>query len=532
MKKVSKNPVSTNLLSKNSSSIKTSLTLKNQSSKKYSKEQANLARQFLEEEFFKAGPFKGQSLEEIYEEDLNSEYSEDYNRLSLTSPKITSKKSNTFDQTLQPQNCWVVQPNLYEKDVDYNYKLTETVNLARALDLNVVGSDINKIRVINANTFLTKGFLENLSSKLANAKVEALVVNHNISAVQQRNLENMLDVKVLDRNGLIINIFAKRAKSREGKMQAQLAYLMYQKSRLVKAWSHLERQRGGGGFIGGPGETQKELDKRMISDQIKALKLLLDKVKLNRDIQGAARKKHGDKINQKIVALVGYTNSGKSTLFNALTHAQVFTKDLLFATLDPTIRSMDIGNKQIALLLDTVGFISDLPHHLITAFHSTLEEVKNADLILHIIDASSDNYEKQIHSVKEVLQEIGVDEDTYSKKTIEIYNKIDLLDINQREHFEHVSNYKTMSLLISALNNLNLNKLKKLMFEYFFQDFINKKLTLHFNNYPIILYLYENAVIVDKYEVGEKIYCEFLISKKNLNILEDKLANLSLSSLT
>ena len=252
---------------------------------------------------------------------------------------------------------------------------------------------------------------------------EVVIFNSSLSPGQQRNLEREWGAKVLDRTGLILEIFGRRAKTREGRLQVDLAHLKYQKSRLVRSWTHLERQRGGVGFMGGPGERQIESDRRLLQEKINELQKELKSVTNTRQLQRKARKR----IPSPIVALVGYTNAGKSTLFNRLTKASVMAQDLLFATLDPTMRKLELPHGREVILSDTVGFISDLPTDLVSAFHATLEEVIEADLIVHVRDASHEDSEAQAADVLNVLSELGIDEINQENRLIEVWNKIDLL---------------------------------------------------------------------------------------------------------
>jgi len=248
---------------------------------------------------------------------------------------------------------------------------------------------------------------------------EVVVVNAQLSPIQQRNLEKAWNTKVLDRTALILEIFGERAQTREGRLQVELAHLTYQRSRLVRSWTHLERQRGGFGFLGGPGETQIETDRRLIGERIVKIKAELEGVKRTRGLQRRARKR----VPFPVIALVGYTNAGKSTLFNRLTESEVLAKDLLFATLDPTMRGLKLPHGTKAILSDTVGFIADLPHELVAAFRATLEEMLEADIIAHVRDAAHDETEAQKADVLKVLAELGVEQEP-----VEILNKIDLLD--------------------------------------------------------------------------------------------------------
>lgn len=406
----------------------------------------------------------------------------------------------------------VVQPNLYIKNLDHNYQLQETINLTKALNLSVGLSLVNNIKQINSAYFLTSGFLEQLKIELEQNNCEVVIVNYDLSAIQQRNLERFLNCKVLDRTNLIINIFALRAISNEGKLQAELAMLLYQKSRLVKAWSHLERQRGGGGFIGGPGETQKELDKRMLNQKIESIKKQLQKIKLNRFVQKNKRSKQ----NFKTGVLVGYTNSGKSTLFNLLTNANVLAKDMLFATLDPTARLLNLNKNLNAVLIDTVGFVSNLPHQLVQSFHSTLDVITDADFIIHVIDASNPNHMQQVDSVKKVLQEINVTEEDYNNKAIEIYNKIDMLNATELQIIYNKTKYTNVA-LVSALHNTGINNLKNIVTNKLVaSNYTKHNLKVNFSNYNLITFIYNNGINISKTQNATSFSFTFYLSN-NLN---------------
>lgn len=300
-------------------------------------------------------------------------------------------------------------------------RLEEAVNLAMALDLEIAGTLSVRVRKFNPATLFGEGKVSEIKALCEEVEASLCVVNGLLTPIQQRNLEKKLDVKVVDRTGLILEIFGRRARTGEGKLQVELARLEYEKSRLVRTWTHLERQRATG-TTGGPGETQIELDRRMIADKIKQLKSELEEVRRTRGLHRNQRKK----VPYPIVALVGYTNAGKSTLFNNLTKSEVFAKDLLFATLDTTLRSLKLPNGRSAILSDTVGFISDLPHELVAAFRATLEEVEQADLILHVRDVSNPETEAQKKDVEQVMAHILPDLDR--SRMVEVWNKIDLLD--------------------------------------------------------------------------------------------------------
>jgi GTP-binding protein HflX len=299
--------------------------------------------------------------------------------------------------------------------------LEEAVALAHALpDLEVMGGEVVRVRQPRAGLLFGEGKIAELKARLEAAEVGLVLVDGPVTPVQQRNLEKEWGVKLLDRTGLILEIFADRARTREGVLQVELAALSYQRTRLVRAWTHLERQRGGFGFVGGPGETQIEADRRAIDEQVIRLKRQLGKVVRTRELHRAAR----EKVPFPVVALVGYTNAGKSTLFNRLTGADVVAKDMLFATLDPTMRGVVLPSGRKVILSDTVGFISDLPTQLVAAFRATLEEVLAADVILHVRDISHDETEAQAADVEAILSELGVSKDV---PLFEVWNKTDLL---------------------------------------------------------------------------------------------------------
>jgi GTP-binding protein HflX len=300
--------------------------------------------------------------------------------------------------------------------------LAEAVSLAGALPgLTVAGAEVVRIARAQPGLLFGSGKVEELHARFEALGVDLVLVDGPVSPVQQRNLEKEWGVKLLDRTGLILEIFADRARTREGVLQVELAALSYQRTRLVRAWTHLERQRGGFGFVGGPGETQIEADRRAIDDQVIKLKRQLDRVVKTRELHRAARRK----VPFPVVALVGYTNAGKSTLFNRLTGAEVLAKDMLFATLDPTMRGVTLPSGAKIILSDTVGFISDLPTQLVAAFRATLEEVLEADLICHVRDISHPETAEQAADVSEIMASLGVDAAT---PVIEVWNKLDLVD--------------------------------------------------------------------------------------------------------
>lgn len=330
-----------------------------------------------------------------------------------------------------PSLAYVIHPVLHADRGDRrspDAKLEEAVGLAAAIELDVVAADCIKVTRPRPATLIGGGALDHAVAKVRALGIGLVIVDHALTPVQQRNLERTFKAKVIDRTGLILEIFGSRARTREGQLQVELAALTYQRSRLVRSWTHLERQRGGFGFLGGPGESQLEMDRRLIGDRIVKLKAELEDVRRTRGLHRKAR----ERVPYPVVALVGYTNAGKSTLFNRMAGADVFAKDLLFATLDPTMRAITLPSNRKIILSDTVGFISDLPHHLVESFRATLEEVQAADIILHVRDAAHPDSEAQKADVESVLAELGIDVET-DDRVVEVLNKTDKLPPEERE---------------------------------------------------------------------------------------------------
>jgi len=319
---------------------------------------------------------------------------------------------------------------------DFEARLEEASGLARAIDLEVADTLIAPIAQIRPATYLGKGKVDEIVGLVTGHDIELVVMDCALSPIQQRNLEKAWNTKVLDRTGLILEIFGRRAKTKEGALQVELAHLNYQRSRLVRSWTHLERQRGGFGFMGGPGETQIEADRRQIGERITRLENELKKVQATRRLHREGRKR----VPYRVVALVGYTNAGKSTLFNRLTRSDVQAADMLFATLDPTLRALHLPHGGKAMLSDTVGFISNLPTQLVAAFRATLEEVLEADVILHVRDISHEDAEAQERDVEAVLRQLGIDPQANGgERIIEVWNKIDRFSPEERENLRNLA---------------------------------------------------------------------------------------------
>jgi GTPase len=340
-------------------------------------------------------------------------------------------------------------------------RLDEAMGLTRAIDLDIVQSGLAKLDAVQSATYLGKGKVDEFAGLIKTLEADIVVMDCALSPVQQRNLEKAWNAKVLDRTGLILEIFGRRARTREGALQVEHAHLTYQKGRLVRSWTHLERQRGGFGFLGGPGETQLEADRRLIEERLAKIESELAKVKRTRELHRQSRRR----VPYPIVALVGYTNAGKSTLFNRMTQAQVLSTDMLFSTLDPTLRALDLPHGARVILSDTVGFISDLPTMLIAAFRATLEEVIEADVILHVRDVSHEDAEPQLHDVQKILRELGIDplrKSDDKPALIEVWNKIDRLDEEERIRLRNLADRRAADerpVLVSALTGEGLDAL-------------------------------------------------------------------------
>lgn len=371
----------------------------------------------------------------------------------------------------------------------------EAVGLARAINLDPVHTAVVTVNDPRPATLLGSGKVEEFAEIVKANDAELVIVDHPLTPVQQRNLEKELHAKVLDRTGLILEIFGERARTKEGTLQVELAHLNYQKGRLVRSWTHLERQRGGAGFLGGPGETQIESDRRQLQEKIIKLKHELETVRRTRDLHRAKRKK----VPFPVVAIVGYTNAGKSTLFNRLTGADVLAQDMLFATLDPTLRRVRLPHGTPVILSDTVGFISDLPTHLIAAFRATLEEVVEADLVIHLRDISDPDTAAQAEDVERILADLGVDAGD-TKRVIEVWNKIDLLDDSNRSRLlaDAADGSKGPPIAISAVTGEGIDALKALIETRMAGGLEDLTVTIEPAQFGLVDWLYRNGDIVSR----------------------------------
>ena len=388
-------------------------------------------------------------------------------------------------------NAAVICPNVSGSvcGLSEQSRLDEAIGLAMAINLDVVYSEIVNLKEIKPATYISRGVIERLKSIVNDKNVELLVADCKLSPVQQRNLEKELNIKVIDRTALILEIFGERAQTMEGTLQVELAHLTYQRSRLVRSWTHLERQRGGAGFLGGPGEKQVEIDRRIIDEKIVRIKKELEKVKKTRQIQRGARQK----IPYPVVALVGYTNAGKSSLFNYLTQSSVMAENMLFATLDPTMRKLTLKGGIPVILSDTVGFISDLPHELIMAFRATLEEVLNADVILHVRDVSNQDNKIQRDDVLQVLHNLGLQEIEDAENYIEVYNKSDLLDKESFAYWQNKTSGSQNKVMVSALNGNGCEKLLNLIKQKLSSGSENLKISLPVSDGALTAWIYRNS---------------------------------------
>ncbi len=414
----------------------------------------------------------------------------------------------------------VVLPNVSSKPSfsDAESKMAEALGLAKAINLDVAYTEIIKLREVKPAAYFSKGFIDRVKPIFESEGINLLVVDASLTPIQQRNLEKALKIKVIDRTALILEIFGERAKTKEGKLQVELAHLTYQRSRLVRSWTHLERQRGGAGFLGGPGETQIELDRRIIDDKIVRIKKELEKVKKTRELQRSARKK----IPYPVVALVGYTNAGKSTLFNYLASAGVFAENLLFATLDPTMRRINLPSGKEIILSDTVGFISDLPHELIMSFRATLEEVLEADVIIHVRDMSNSDNLLQKKDVLSVLHNLGLKNIENDNNYIEVLNKIDLLLEDDKKYLSETTSRSNNAVAVSSITGEGTPLLLNMIDKKLSANFQDIEVKVNAADGKLLAWLYKNADVLSTQTVGELIILKLKADAATISRLKNK----------
>ncbi|MEP7350384.1 MAG: GTPase HflX [Sphingorhabdus sp.] len=418
------------------------------------------------------------------------------------------------DEFARGARTLIVYPELPGRSsVGPDARLEEAKGLALAIGLNVVRTKYYRVRSPRAVTLLGGGQVDEIAEIGRDLEIDLLIVDSALTAIQQRNLEDKTGLKTIDRTGLILEIFGERAATAEGRLQVELAHLDYQAGRLVRSWTHLERQRGGFGFLGGPGETQIEADRRMIRDRMARLRRELEEVKRTRSLHRARRKR----APWPVIALVGYTNAGKSTLFNRLTQATVLAEDMLFATLDPTMRQISLPGVEKAILSDTVGFVSDLPTQLVAAFRATLEEVISADIIVHVRDIAHSESDAQRDDVLSILRDLGIGDQPEAEDApamIELWNKADLLSDDRRVELSNLASRGKNLLLLSAETGEGIDAFRRMLSELIVAGNETRALRLSTDNGAALAWLHERGKVSNRREEGGYLLLEASLSRQ------------------